>query len=168
MQIWLLLLIVFAIAIVVGCIVGLIVGKALVNKANPNGRRSLFSRGESIVLLAMVLVGIGAILFGVFYTPGGNYEPDFWAGDREMMFTPDYGGMYVGRDMTMFSEYGTFEGEDLPDDEFLANEEDSEYIAESAIAETSSPPARPSGGAAPRPSTPRPAARSGGSVVIVG
>jgi len=161
MPIWLLILIVLAAAVVVGCIAGLAVGTA---QANPNKRKALFSRGEQIVLSAMVLVGIGAILFGVLYTPG-TPEPEFWMpGDRDVMFMPDYSGMTIGEDDWTLREDGDFEGEYLPDGEGYGDMDDEEYIAESAVvSNASSPPARPSGGTA----APRPAAQRPGGVVVV-
>ena len=165
MPVWLLILIVLAAAIVVGCIVGLVVGTA---QANPNKRKALFSRGESIVLLAVVLVGIGAILFGVFYTPGVP-EPDFWMPvDRDMMFTPDYNGMSDGGDVFFHPEDSDFDGEYLTDGEVYTYTDDEEYMVDSESASnTSPPPSRPSGGdTASRPVAPRPAARPGGVVVV--
>jgi len=152
MGIWLLLLIVFLSAILVGCIAGTIIGKTQARRMHSGGHGGLFSQKEKLILLAVVFVGIGVVLFGAFYTPSNNAEPDFWdQGDFAVDSTP--GGIINGGDMNI-----SFDGEDeaLLEDEFVYDGEHEEIIVDRpSDTATATPPPRP---------TPR--GGSGGGVVI--
>jgi len=166
MQIWQLLLLVFVLALLVGSIAGAIIGKS---QMRAKGHAGLFSQKERIILLAVLLVGVGVVLFGVFYTPGGNVEPDFWGpegGGMEIM--PGNGGAVMrptpgGIDGGGIVIFEGDENEILPDDEFASNGEDEEVIAEEQpAAVTPAPTQRPP--ATPARPTPRPG--GGGGVVV--
>ena len=149
MGIWLLLLIVFLSAILVGCIAGAVIGKTQARRMHSGGSGGLFSQKEKVILLAVLFVGIGVILFGAFYTPSDNAEPDFWdQGDFGIGSEP--GGIISGGEMGIFVD-----GEDdaFLEDEFVPDGEHDEVIVDRpSDTTTANPPPRP---------TPR-----GGGVVI--
>lgn len=67
METWKILLITLLAAVAIGSIIGVLVGKHQVKKAQ-SGRKPLLSVKERIIFSALILAGVACILVGNFYT----------------------------------------------------------------------------------------------------
>ena len=67
METWKILLLTVLIAVALGCVAGILIGKYAVKRAN-SSRKPLLSFRERIVYSALILVGAGLIAFANLYT----------------------------------------------------------------------------------------------------
>ena len=79
MSIWLFLIIVFASILIVGPLAGLIIGKAYVKRMQ-SGRRTVVSRKEALILLAVAIVG-GALILSAVISPSGQGDTGMTGSD---------------------------------------------------------------------------------------
>ncbi|MDR2933210.1 MAG: hypothetical protein LBV27_08905, partial [Oscillospiraceae bacterium] len=75
METWKILLITILSAVVLGCIIGVIIGKYQVKRAQSD-RKPLLSVKERVIYFLCMALGAGCILFGVLYTFPSSQNPD--------------------------------------------------------------------------------------------
>lgn len=125
MATWQMLLITLLVAVVLGCIIGVLVGKHQVKKLSGN-YKPILSVPERIIFAVCVVAGVVCISLGLFYTPGGeqNIQDGMNPGMQE--------GMVPGGDMEMNP------GEVMPEGEIQPRGEEGE-IPESGASESEPP-----------------------------
>lgn len=139
METWKILLITVASAVVLGCILGVIIGKHQAKKARGD-YKPLLSLKEKIIYFLCFAVGTGCVLLGIFYTfpsSSPNIVNSIDMGgvlsDEEgvMAFSPDKEGALDG---IILEDGEALSGEDEEDED--ASLEDSEEASEESDSET--------------------------------
>ena len=163
-------------ALVLACIVGLVVGRYQVKKAQGQ-LKSVFSPRQWVCFAASIALGVACILVGIFYHPNaGTQWDDPWFPD-EM----DGGSFWMDGEVVPEWDESGFEGglNDWPDEIYLEPSEEisGEYSEEiegeqvftedDYLSDTPDlPPPSPDGGSVSAQPMPRPA--SPGGVVRIG
>lgn len=79
MDVWKLLILTILVAVLLGCTVGVLIGKHQLKKQRPD-YKALLTNKERIIYFACILLGAACIAIGFLYKPASNPDPNMQPG----------------------------------------------------------------------------------------